>query len=151
MGGQEIRFFRALVLAERARAALARGDQAACQALVGELQGEEATLGKWAAASPGTFGHRHALVAAELASLATDDGRSLTLYDRAVATAREARSIMHEAMAAELAGRFAARRGWQSIAADLYFRTAADAYARWGARSKAKEVALDARPGDASG
>lgn len=150
MVGPEIRFFRALVLAERARVARAGGEEAACQALIVELQGEEATLSKWAAGSPGTFGHRQALVAAELASFGTDDGRTLTLYDRALTMAREARSIMHEALAAELAGRFAARRGWQSIATDLYFRTAADAYARWGARSKAKELALDARQANAS-
>ena len=141
--GPQTQLFEALLLAELARA----GGENAGAALAG-LKAEEATLRRWAAASPKTFGHRHALVAAELCAASGDDGQALTWFEQAIKLARDAGSILFEALANELAGRYAERRGWARIARELYFENASTAYARWGAIRKARQLAVRvAEPG----
>jgi predicted ATPase/serine phosphatase RsbU (regulator of sigma subunit)/tRNA A-37 threonylcarbamoyl transferase component Bud32 len=143
----EITFFAALARAGRLRAEPAgAGDRSAALA---ELAKDEETLRAWAASSPGTFGHRHALVAAELASLSGDSRQALTLYERAVTLAQEAKSVLHEALANELCSKLAAAEGWTKVAS-LYRQEARAAYQRWGATAKVQEIAPDLTAGHAA-
>jgi len=129
-------FFEALLLAEKVRA----GGESSGVAIA-ELKSKEATYRQWAATSPRTFGYRHALIAAELAASNGDDSQALTLYERAIRVARDEGAILYEALASELAGRHAERRGWVQMARELYFKNASTAYARWGAPRKARQLA----------
>jgi len=134
--GPQASFFQALLLAEQARAGGDKGDAALAQ-----LKSEEAAYRRWAEMSPTTFGHRHALIAAELCASSGDDGQALTLFARAIQLARDAGAVLYEALASEQAGRYAERRGWAQMARELYFKNASIAYARWGASRKAKQLA----------
>jgi predicted ATPase/serine phosphatase RsbU (regulator of sigma subunit)/tRNA A-37 threonylcarbamoyl transferase component Bud32 len=136
----EIDFFAALTRAACLRAGV--GGEA--EALRAQLVKDEELLRGWAAASPGTFGHRHALVAAELAAC-SGSGHALPLYERAVALAQANGSVLHEALANELAGGFAASQGWNKIA-QLYRREARAGYERWGALAKVREFAAPDAP-----
>jgi predicted ATPase/serine phosphatase RsbU (regulator of sigma subunit) len=134
--GPQTQYFESLLLAERARAG---GEQA--ETALAQLRSEETTLRRWTAASPRTFGYRHALVEAELCASSGDDRQALTLYEQAIKLARDEGAILYEALANELAGRHAERRGWAQIARELYFKNASTAYARWGAPRKARHLA----------
>jgi predicted ATPase/serine phosphatase RsbU (regulator of sigma subunit) len=135
--GPQAHFFQALLLAEQIRSTGETGSAALAQ-----LRVEEARFRQWAAASPKTFGHRHALIAAELNAASGDDGQALTLFERAIQLARDGGAILYEALASELAGRYAERRGWAQMARELYFKNASAAYARWGDPRKAKQLAI---------
>jgi len=140
IAGPHTRFFEALLHAEQARA----GGPGAAAALA-ELEADEAQFGQWASLSPRTFGYLHALVAAELCASTGDDRQALTWYEQASKLARDERSLLHEALANELAGEHAERLGWERIAQHHYFENASAAYARWGAARKAAHVAARIR------
>ncbi len=94
-------------------------------------------LETWASACRENFEHRVALIGAEIARL---EGRELDaehLYERAVRSAREHDFVQDEAMANELAARFHAGRGVDTMAR-AYLREARLAYLRWGAVGKAR-------------
>jgi predicted ATPase/serine phosphatase RsbU (regulator of sigma subunit)/tRNA A-37 threonylcarbamoyl transferase component Bud32 len=134
----EATFYHALAAAGRLRTepGLEGGERAT---LLDLLKADQETLAKWLASSPSNFAHRHALVSAELASL-TDEERAQGLYDEAIALARQNGSLACEAMANELAGRFLTVRDRTKIGR-VYLADAADAYRRWGATSKVRELA----------
>jgi predicted ATPase/serine phosphatase RsbU (regulator of sigma subunit)/tRNA A-37 threonylcarbamoyl transferase component Bud32 len=133
----EITFFAALARA----GCLRTGTGGERSALLEQLQKDEKELAGWAAASPGTFGYRHALVAAELAAASGDGSRGLSQFDRAAALARENGSTFHEALANELCVAFANAQGWTRVA-NVYQRDARAAYQRWGAPAKAREMSI---------
>jgi serine phosphatase RsbU (regulator of sigma subunit) len=132
----ERRFYHALSLAGRARAA--QGEDR--RALVAALREDEETLRRWAEAGPENLAHRHALAAAELAAIEGDNDRAQGLFDRAAALAREGRSVAHEALASELCARFHLGLGRPKIAR-VYLADACAAYQRWGATVKVEEIA----------
>jgi hypothetical protein len=89
--------------------------------------------------SPENFGSRAALVGAEIARI---EGRELDaerLYEKAIQSAREHGFIHVEAVAHELAGRFYAGRGLQTVA-HAYLRNARFCYLRWGALGKVRHL-----------
>jgi predicted ATPase/serine phosphatase RsbU (regulator of sigma subunit)/tRNA A-37 threonylcarbamoyl transferase component Bud32 len=132
----EISFYTAL-----ARAAALHADESGeRKPLLAELAKDEELLRGWAASSPGTFGHRHALVAAELAALGSDPPQALSLYDRAIALAQQNRAALLEGLGNELCARFAARQGWAKVAS-VYRQEARAAYSRCGATAKVQEIA----------
>jgi predicted ATPase/serine phosphatase RsbU (regulator of sigma subunit)/tRNA A-37 threonylcarbamoyl transferase component Bud32 len=104
------------------------------------LRKEEETFRRWAEASPSNHGHRHALVAAELAALAGEHDRAIDLYDKAISQARENGFIQHEALGNELAGKFHLRRRRVQVARG-YLQEAWYAYQQWGAKAKLKQLA----------
>lgn len=104
------------------------------------LRKEEGTFRIWAEASPTNHGHRHALVAAEIAALAGEQERAIDLYDRAIRLARENGFIQYEALANELAGKFHLGRQRTQVARG-YLQEAWHGYRHWGAHSKAKQLA----------
>ncbi|MBV8472170.1 MAG: PAS domain S-box protein, partial [Hyphomicrobiales bacterium] len=94
---------------------------------------------QWARHCPENFQDRAALVGAEMARL---EGRGLDaerLYEAAIKSARENGFVHHEALANELAGRFDAARGFETIAR-AYLREARSCYQRWGADGKVRQL-----------
>jgi predicted ATPase/signal transduction histidine kinase len=105
----------------------------------------------WARHCPGNFAHHLAAMDAELARL---QGRTLEAqqaYDRAIALARVAGFVRHEARANEAAGHFYRALGQEKVAA-TYLRDAREGYMQWGAVTKvqALDAALSA-PGAGAG
>jgi predicted ATPase/signal transduction histidine kinase len=104
-------------------------------ALLATLDAHAAPLAAWAASCPQNYAHKHALVDAERAALAGDLAAALAGYDRAIALARSAGFVSHEALACELAARFHRRSGHGQLAR-LLVRESFAAYQRWGATGK---------------
>ena len=93
----------------------------------------------WAANCPENFENRAALVGAEIARI---EGRELDaerLYEQAIRSARANGFIHNEALANELASRFYAARGFETIA-HAYLRNARHCYLRWGADGKVRQL-----------
>jgi PAS domain S-box-containing protein len=93
----------------------------------------------WAANCPDNFENRAALVGAEIARI---EGRELDaerLYEQAIRSARANGFIHNEALANELASRFYATRGFETIA-HAYLHNARDGYLRWGAHGKVRQL-----------
>jgi PAS domain S-box-containing protein len=88
---------------------------------------------------PKNFENRAALVGAEIARL---EGRELDaerLYEEAIRSSRENDFVHHEALANELAARFYAARGFETIS-HAYLRNARYGYLRWGADGKVRQL-----------
>jgi PAS domain S-box-containing protein len=91
----------------------------------------------WAQHAPEHFANRAAIVSAELARL---QGRYLdaeSLYEEAIRLTREHRFVQNEGITNELAARFYAARGLNTIA-DENLRSARNCYLRWGADGKVR-------------
>jgi PAS domain S-box-containing protein len=103
------------------------------------LQRHGQQLRAWAANCQQNFDHRAALVDAEIARI---EGRELDaerLYETAIKSARANEFVHHEALAYELASRFYAARGFEDVA-HLYLGKARQAYLRWGADGKVRQL-----------
>jgi len=79
------------------------------------------------------------LVQAELARIENRDLEAMRLYDQAIRSARENDFAHNEALANELAARFYAARGFETIS-HAYLREAHYGYTRWGAAGKARQL-----------
>ena len=93
----------------------------------------------WAANCPENYGNRLALVLAELARIEERYLDAERLYEDAIRLAREYGFIQNEALANELAARFYAARGLETIA-HAYLRNARYCYLRWGANGKVGQL-----------
>ena len=93
----------------------------------------------WADNSPENYRNRHALLSAEIARIEGRDSDAMHLYEEAVRSAHEHGFIQNAALANELAGRFYADRGLETIA-DAYRRNARSCYLRWGANGKVRQL-----------
>src|ERR1700733_11373494 len=96
-------------------------------------------LNVWAEVNPETFEDRAALVGAEIARI---EGRVLDaqeLYDKAIREAHKYGFVHNQAIANEIAGRFYAERGYETIAA-TYLRAARACYLRWGADGQVRQL-----------
>ena len=76
----------------------------------------------WAANCPENFENRAALVGAEIARIDGRDVEAMRLYEKAIRSARANGFVHNEALAYELAARFYAARGFETIA-QAYVRT----------------------------
>ena len=94
-------------------------------------------LATLAANSPGNFGARASLVAAELARVNGEYSKAEDLYDQAVNRAREAGLVHDEAVALEISGRHYRVRGIESVSYSL-LRSARSCYQQWGAIAKVR-------------
>jgi PAS domain S-box-containing protein len=92
-------------------------------------------LREWADIYPPTFGDKYALVSAEIARLEGRDADAMRLYEQAIRSAREHGFVQNEGLAHELAARFYAARGVETIA-HACLRNARHCYLRWGAFGK---------------
>jgi PAS domain S-box-containing protein len=111
-------------------------DQAAWRDL---LMAHREQLREWAENYPPTFGDKHALVSGEIARLEGRDADALRLYEQAIMTSREHGFVQNEAVAYEVAVRFCAARGIDSMAYS-HLRNARDCYLRWGALGKVRQL-----------
>jgi len=96
-------------------------------------------LVEWAENCPQNFNNRVLLVGAEIARV---EGRELDaerLYEAAIRSARENDFVHNEALANELAARFYAARGFETISR-TYLRNARYGYLRWGADAKVRQL-----------
>ncbi len=103
------------------------------------IAAHERQLQAWASNCPDNFFHRAALVAAEVARV---DGRELDamrLYEQSIQSATSNGFVHHEALAHEVAARFYSMRGFVTTS-DAYLQKARDAYARWGAEAKVRQL-----------
>jgi predicted ATPase/signal transduction histidine kinase len=108
-------------------------------ASVEDVAAHHRTLVLWARECPANFLDRAALVGAELARL---EGRALDAmhgYQEAIRSAREYGFVQNEGLANELAARFYAVQGFETIAHG-YLRAARQCYLRWGALGKVRQL-----------
>ncbi len=96
-------------------------------------------LREWAATYPPTFGDKYALVAAEIARLEGRDADAMRLYEQAIRSASENGFVQNEGLAHEIAARFYAARGFETIA-NAYLRNARSCYLRWGVDGKVRQL-----------
>jgi signal transduction histidine kinase/CheY-like chemotaxis protein len=131
----EYRFYAALARAAHCNAASA--EQRALH--LDALAAHHRQLEVWAQHCPENFANRTALVGAEMARI---EGRHLDaerLYEEAIRLAREHGFVQNEGIAGELAARFYAARGFETIA-QAYLRNARYCYLRWGADGKVRQL-----------
>jgi predicted ATPase len=96
------------------------------------LLGHYERIAVWAKSCPENFANRAALVGAEIARLEGRELDAMRLYEEAIRLAREHGFIQNEGLAHELAARFCAAHGLETIA-HAYLRNARYCYLRWGA------------------
>ena len=96
-------------------------------------------LREWADNYPPTFSDKHALVSAEIARIEGRDADAMRLYEQAIQSAREHGFVQNEGVAHEVAARFYAARGVESIA-HAYLRDARQCYLRWGGLGKVRQL-----------
>jgi PAS domain S-box-containing protein len=103
------------------------------------LEAHRAQLHELAQINPPSFGDKYALVAAEIARIDGRDAEAMQLYEQAIGFAREHGFVQHEALAFEVAARFYAARGLETIA-QAFLRGARRGYLRWGAEGKVRRL-----------
>jgi PAS domain S-box-containing protein len=96
-------------------------------------------LREWADNYPPTFADKHTLVSAEIARLEGRDTDAMRLYEQAIRSARDHGFVQNEGLAHEVAARFYAARGFETIA-HAYLREARRCYLRWGAFGKVRQL-----------
>jgi PAS domain S-box-containing protein len=110
-----------------------------CQQHFEALSAHHRQLEIWAENCPENFENRAALVGAEIARI---EGRALDamdLYEQAIRSAQANGFAHNEALAHELAARFYAARGFETIA-HAYMRNGWRCYLRWGATGKVRQL-----------
>lgn len=122
------RFFGAI-----ARAASLQGDALA------ELREDHAALASWARGCPESFACMERTIAAEIARIEERTAEAFDLYDQAIELAVDERSLRLEALVCERAAAYREARG-RDRAAALHRMAARDAYARWGAIAKVRQI-----------
>lgn len=96
----------------------------------------------WARINPETFADKEALIYAEIVRLDGMNSIALEQYEKAVRLSREGGFNPMNALAHELAGRFALSSGYQT-AADAHFRGAIAAWGRAGSQAKVRQIEQD--------
>jgi predicted ATPase len=131
----EYHFYGALARAAHSNVASADERPEHLAALVAHHQ----QLTVWAENCPENFADRAALVAAEIARLEGRELEAERLYEEAIRLAREHGFIQNEGLAHEVAARFYAARGFETIA-HAYRQNARSCYLRWGADGKVRQL-----------
>ncbi|MDB5637993.1 MAG: histidine kinase, partial [Bradyrhizobium sp.] len=131
----EYHFYVALARAAHCDMAAAEERPEHLEALASHLK----QIAVWADNCPATFANRAALVGAELARLERRELDAERLYEEAIHSAREHGFVQNEGLAHEVAARFYAARGFDTIA-HAYLREARRCYLRWGAFGKVRQL-----------
>jgi len=103
------------------------------------LTSHHGQLEVWAENCPENFANRAALVGAEIARIQGRELDAERLYEQAIHSSRANGFVHNEALANELAARFYATRGFETIA-HAYMRNAWHCYLRWGATGKVRQL-----------
>ncbi|WP_373528478.1 AAA family ATPase [Nostoc sp.] len=93
----------------------------------------------WANNCPANFLHKSQLVAAEIARIEGRELEAMRLYEQSIASAREQGFVQYEALANELAAKFYLEQKFELIA-KTYLQEAKNAYLRWEASAKIKQL-----------
>jgi len=128
-------FYAALARAGRCDTTLAEERSRHLEALAAH----HGQIAVWAESGPENFADRAALLGAETARLEGRELDAMGLYEDAIRLAREHGFVQNEAMANELAARFHAGQGLETIA-QTYLRSARSCYMRWGAEGKVRQL-----------
>jgi predicted ATPase/signal transduction histidine kinase len=104
-----------------------------------DLTAHHRQLEVWAENCPENFANRAALVGAEIARIQGRELDAERLYEQAIRSSRANGFVHNEALANELAARFYATRGFETVA-HAYMRTAWHCYLRWGATGKVRQL-----------
>jgi PAS domain S-box-containing protein len=96
-------------------------------------------LREWAENNPETFYDKYALVLAEIARLEGRGADAMRLYEESIQSARDNGFVQNEGVSHEVAARFYAARGVQSVA-HTYLWNARHCYFRWGALGKVRQL-----------
>jgi PAS domain S-box-containing protein len=96
----------------------------------------------WAENCPENYRNRLALLLGEIAGIEGRDLEAMHLYEEAIQSARQNGFIQNEAIAHEVAARFYAARGFETIA-QTYIKNARYCYLRWGALGKVQQIDRD--------
>jgi len=102
-------------------------------------------LRKWAKSCKENFEHKYLMICAQNASLRNKREKAMSLYDRAICSARTFGYVQNEALANELAGKFYLAQGMEKVA-KIYMMDACNGYKKWGAVAKVNEL-QDKYPG----
>ena len=103
------------------------------------LAAHHGQIAVWAESGPENFADRAALLGAEMARLEGRELDAMGLYEEAIRLAREHGFVQNEGLANELAARFHAGRGFETIA-QAYLGQARSCYLRWGAEGKVRQL-----------
>jgi predicted ATPase/signal transduction histidine kinase/ActR/RegA family two-component response regulator len=93
----------------------------------------------WAHHCPENFDSCTALIGAEIARLEGRDLDAMRLYDQAIQSAHENGFVQNEGLSHEVAARFYATQGFETIAR-TYLRNARYCYLHWGADGKVRQL-----------
>ncbi|MDL5054301.1 AAA-like domain-containing protein [Oscillatoria laete-virens NRMC-F 0139] len=106
-----------------------------------ELEGHLNQLQTWANSAPMNYQHKYELVAAEKARILGQFAQAMELYEQAIRNAKAHNYLHEEALAYELAADFYLARGMEDIA-QTYVLKSHNAYIRWGAVAKVRNLEL---------
>ncbi|MEO8004469.1 MAG: AAA family ATPase [Betaproteobacteria bacterium] len=96
-------------------------------------------LREWAENYPATFHDKYALVLAEIARLEGRGADAMRLFEESIQSARDNGFVQNEGVSHEVAARFYAARGVESVA-HTYLWNARHCYFRWGALGKVRQL-----------
>src|SRR6266853_1752847 len=105
------------------------------------LAAHQRQLEIWAENCPENFETRAALVSAEIARIQGRELEAEHFYEQAIRSAHENGFVQNEGLAHELAARFYADRGFETIC-NAYLQNARACYVRWGADGKVRQMDL---------
>jgi len=103
------------------------------------IQKSHQQLAEWAGLCPENFRAPERLAFAELARITGREAEAFRAYEEALQASREQGFFQHAGLACELAARFWSERRMPTLA-EAYARKAREAYQRWGARGKVKQL-----------
>jgi PAS domain S-box-containing protein len=106
-----------------------------------QVEENQAILQRWVASASMNHLHKYELVEAERCRVLGNKAEAIDLYDRAIAGARENGYLQEEALANELAAKFYLNWGKERVAVG-YMQEAYYCYARWGAKAKTDDLAV---------
>jgi predicted ATPase/serine phosphatase RsbU (regulator of sigma subunit)/tRNA A-37 threonylcarbamoyl transferase component Bud32 len=124
----EYRFYRCLTFL--AIAGASSGTQR--RVLLREAAQDQRVMHRWARLSPANFAHKRDLLAAERARATGAIAHAMSLYDQAIAGAREQGFLQDEGLSNERAGEFYLALGRERVASS-YLTEARACYETWGA------------------
>ena len=104
-----------------------------------QIETNQKQMKDWADNCEANFLHKYLLVAAEMARISGKWQEAMTLYDSAIASAKEHEFIQNEALGNELAAKFWLQLGKEEFA-KLYMRKARQGYQIWGAKRKVEDL-----------
>jgi PAS domain S-box-containing protein len=105
------------------------------------LRQNQKKLKIWADNCPENWMQKYLLVCAEVERIMHSEDKAMDLYDKAIWHARQNGFVQDEALAAEHAFRFYSANGKEKVA-QTYLKVAWNAYTRWGATRKARDLGI---------